>query len=67
MTLDDKQLDTHIKNLTTIYKKLFGYFRTDDAEAKAEIEAEAKELAEEIAKETQRLLSNTGVSAGTKK
>jgi hypothetical protein len=66
MTITDEQLKKHTDNLTTIYKKLFGYFRTDDPEAKAEIEAEARELADEIAKETKRLLENSGVSTGTK-
>lgn len=55
LTQEEKdKISLHAAKLTVIYKKLFGYFRTDDAEAKAEILQEAAILSKEIAYENYR-------------
>lgn len=61
LILEDKFKEEHKNKLEEIYKKLFGYYRTTDAEVRSEIEVEAKQLAKDLSDELARVVGEIRV------
>lgn len=56
LILEDRFIKEHEGKLTEIYKRLFGFYRIDDKEAKSEIDMEARQLSKDLSNEIARVI-----------
>lgn len=56
LKLEEKFRLEHENKLTEIYKRLFGFYRINDKEAKEEIEVEARQLSKDLSDELVRVI-----------